>query len=72
MDGDDDNEEDPLGFPIQGTDVSVHMKNIPPYFLPNFHGMRREDPEKFLFEFEILCRSYGHSKYEIVSYNIER
>ncbi len=59
MDGDDDNEEYPLGFPIQDTDINVHMKNIPPSFLPNFHGMRSEDPEIFLFEFEILCRSYG-------------
>ena len=33
---DDDNEEDPLGFPIQHTDINVHMKNIPPSFLPNF------------------------------------
>ena len=60
MDGDDDNEEDPLAFPIQDTDVSVHMKNIPPYFLPKFHGLRLEDPETFLFEFEIVCRSYGY------------
>jgi len=58
MDGDDNNEEDPLGFPIQYTNVVVHMKNIPPSFLPNFHGMRSEDPETFLFEFQIVCRSY--------------
>ena len=54
MDGDDDNEEDPLGFPIQDTDGSVHMKNIPPSFLPKFHDIRSEDPETFLFEFEIV------------------
>ena len=58
--GDDDNEEDPLGFPIQDIDGSVHMKNIPPSFLPKFHGLRSEDPETFLFEFEIMCRSYGY------------
>jgi len=40
MDGDYDNEEDPLGFPIQDTDGSVHMKNIPPSFLPKYHGLR--------------------------------
>lgn len=40
MDGDDDNEEDPLEFPIQDTDVNVHMKNIPPSFLAKFHGLR--------------------------------
>jgi len=60
MDGDDDNEEDPLGFPIQDIDISVHMKNIPPSFISNFHGMRSKDPETFLFEFEILCISYGY------------
>ena len=60
MDGYDDNEEDLIGFPIQDMDISVPMKNIPPSFLPNFHGMRTEDPETFLFEFEILCRSYGY------------
>jgi len=60
MDGYDENEKDPLIFPIQDTDGSVHMKNIPPYFLPKFHGLRSEDLETFLFEFEILCRSYGY------------
>jgi len=42
MDGDD--EEDPLRFPIQAIDGSVHMKNIPPYFLQKFHDLRSEDP----------------------------
>ena len=36
------------------------MKNIPPYFLPNFHGLRLEDLDTFLFEFEIFCRYYGY------------
>ena len=60
MDRDDDNEEDPLGFPIQDIGGSVHMKNIPLYFLPKFHGLRLEDPETFIFEFEIVCRSYSY------------
>ena len=34
------------------------MKNISPSILPNFHGLKSEDPETFLFEFEVLCRSY--------------
>ena len=59
MDEDDYNEEYPLGFSIQDTDGSVHMKKIPPSFLPKFHGLRSEDLETFLFEFEIVCRSYG-------------
>jgi len=60
MDGDGNNEEYPLGFPIQYIDVNVHMKNIPPPFLSNFHGMRLEDVETFLFEFQILFRYYGY------------
>jgi hypothetical protein len=31
------------------------MKNIPPSILPNFYGMPSEDPDAFLFEFDILC-----------------
>ena len=60
IDGDDDNEENLLGFPIQDTDGSVHMKNIHLYFLKKIHGLRSEDLETFLFEFEIICRSYGY------------
>ena len=33
------------------------MKNIPPSVLPNFHGLKNEDPETFLFEFEVLCKT---------------
>ncbi len=47
MDGDDDNEEDPFGFPIQETNVNVHMNNVPPSVLPNFKGMRSKDPKPF-------------------------
>jgi len=36
------------------------MKNISPSILPNFHGIRSEYLETFLFEFEILCRSYDY------------
>ena len=60
MGWDDDNEEDLLGFPIQDNNVNMHMKNIPPSFLPNFHGLMSVDSESFLFEFQILCRSYGY------------
>ena len=60
MDKDYDNEEDPLNFPIEDTYISVHMKSIPPSFIPNFHDMRLEDPKTFLFQFENLCRSYGY------------
>jgi len=36
------------------------MKNIPLSTLPNFHGLSSEDPDEFLFEFDILCRSYDY------------
>ena len=36
------------------------MKNISPSVLPLFHGKAAEDPDKFLFEFDILCRSYNY------------
>jgi len=36
------------------------MKNIPLSALPNFHGLSFEDPDEFLFEFDILCRSYHY------------
>ena len=37
------------------------MKNIQPSILPNFYGMTSEDPNSFLFEFNILCRTYGYT-----------
>lgn len=40
--------------------MTVTMKNISPSTLPNFHGLRSEDYETFLFEFEVLCRSYDY------------
>ena len=36
------------------------MKNISPSILPNLNGLRSEDTETFLFEFEVLCRSYDY------------
>ena len=36
------------------------MKNISPSILPNFHGKSTKDPDEFLFEFDILYRSYDY------------
>lgn len=36
------------------------MKNINHSILPTFHGMSVEDSDAFLFEFDILCRSYNY------------
>jgi hypothetical protein len=49
--------EFPIGDLPRG---AVPMKNIPPAALPNFHGLSSEDPDEFLFEFDILCRSYDY------------
>ena len=34
------------------------MQCVPPSILPNFHGLENEDPDVFLFQFEVLCRGY--------------
>jgi hypothetical protein len=52
-----------LVFPITNipTRGIAPMKNIPLSDLPNFHGLSTEDPDEFLFEFDILCRSYDYT-----------
>ena len=47
-------------FPILDTVLDVNMKNIPPSSLPTFYGKSNEDPNTFLFEFDILCRRYNY------------
>ena len=49
-----------FGFPILDSTRDTPMQNIPPSTLPHFHGMSSEDPDSFLFEFDILCRSYNY------------
>ena len=49
--------EFPIGELPRGT---TPMKNIPLSALPNFHGLSSEDPDEFLFEFDILFRSYDY------------
>ena len=39
----------------------VRMTNIPPSILPNFYGTSIEDPDSFIFEFDVLCRTYGYT-----------
>jgi hypothetical protein len=52
--------ETTFGFPILDLFQNVTMKNIPLSALPTFHGKNSEDPDVFLFEFDILCRSYNY------------
>ena len=47
-------------FPIKETGGATKMKKIPPSALPNFCGTSSEDPNAFLFEFDVLCRSYDY------------
>ena len=49
-----------FGFPTLDLARDVSMKNIPPSSLPTFYGKSTEDPDTFLFEFDILCRSYNY------------
>jgi len=57
-------EESTFKFPIQEPgedhDEEIKRKNIPSSVLPNFYGMASEDPDSFLFEFDIVCRTYGY------------
>jgi hypothetical protein len=51
----DENSFSTLGFPIGDFPLgTAPMKNIPLSSLPNFHGLSSEDPDEFLFEFDIL------------------
>lgn len=47
-------------FPIFDEDTTAIMKNISPAILRNFHGLRNDVSKTFLFEFEVLCRSYDY------------
>jgi hypothetical protein len=49
-----------FGFQILDTTPNVNMKNIPLSVLPTFYGKSSEDLDTFLFEFNILCRSYNY------------
>ena len=37
------------------------MKNIPLSSLPSFQGMVVEDPDTFLFEFDVMCIGYDYT-----------
>ena len=47
-------------FPIRYLRGVAPTKRIPPHVLPIFHGLENEDPDVFLFQFELLCRAYGN------------
>jgi hypothetical protein len=59
----DENNISTLVFPISDIPTwgMAPMKSIPTPALPNFHGLSTEDPDEFLFEFYILCKSYYYT-----------
>lgn len=36
------------------------MKNIMHSTLPKFHGLSSKEPNTFIFEFDVLCKSYNY------------
>jgi hypothetical protein len=54
-------ETETFGFPILDISRNISMKNVPLSSLLTFRGMSTEHPDLFLFEFDILCRSYNYS-----------
>jgi hypothetical protein len=59
--GNANNETETFEFPILDITRDISMKNILLSSLPHFHGMSTEDPDSFLFEFDILCMSYNYT-----------
>ena len=41
-------------FPIKDLGGVTQMHIIPPSPLPNFHGLKNEDPDTFLFDFKVF------------------
>ena len=50
-----------LQFPIQKPEGIAPMKNISPSVFPLFYGKAAEDPDEFVFEFDILYCSYDYT-----------
>ena len=51
-------------LPIRETNGDTKMKNISPSALPHFHGLTTKDPDTFLFEFVVICRTYDYAEDE--------
>lgn len=48
-------------FPIPSLINIPNLKNIPTSALLKFYDLITEDPDTFLFEFDILCRSFDYN-----------
>ena len=50
-----------MEYPIVDHAANAPMKVIPLHRIPTFHGLTTEDPDAFLFEFDVLCRGYDYT-----------
>jgi hypothetical protein len=50
-----------LEYPIVDLVANAPMKSIPLHSLPTIHALVSEDPDVFLFEFDVLCRGYDYT-----------
>lgn len=50
-----------LQYSIVDKTFNARMKAIPLQNIPTFHGLTSEDPNAFLFEFDVLCRGYDYT-----------
>jgi hypothetical protein len=50
-----------LEYPIVDPVANSPMKAIPLQNLTTFHGLISEDPDAFLFEFDVLCIGYDYT-----------
>ena len=50
-----------LQYPIVDTAVNAPMKAIPLQNITTFHGVTSEDPDAFLFEFDVLYQGYDYT-----------
>jgi len=56
-----DKDRDEGVFPIRETNGYARMKNGSPSTLPHFHGLTSKDLDNFLFEFDVICRTYDYT-----------
>eukprot|EP00253_Pinus_taeda_P022836 PITA_22836 len=50
-----------LQYPIVDSAANAPMEAIPLQHIPTFHGLTSEDPNAFLFEFDVLCKGYDYT-----------
>ena len=48
-------------FPLPSLVTNANLKKIPPTTLPKFYALATEDLDTFLFEFDIICRSFNYN-----------